>query len=315
MPQRVTRKWRPPLAFIICGAMIGIVAVPVLALTYFRVAGNILGWAETAWLIIWLALISAATLGYLLWRLVLRPVTALTAHAHAVRAGRVDAPPSHFGTPEFSELGQSVIDMGDTLHNRAAGLRAYADHVSHELKSPLTAISGAAELLQGEVDPEDRASLATTIKEASGRMERLLADLRHHAQAGQRPDKGVALLSDVAKDVTGIKITITITTDGKVPMPADDLNAVLTHLAQNASAHGADKLTLDWNENILQIQDNGSGVAKGNQTRLFDPFFTTTREQGGTGMGLSIVKALVEAHGGKIVLGQAENGARFDISF
>lgn len=313
MPQHVTRKWRPPLALIICGAMVGIVAVPVLALTYFRVAGNILGWGETAWLIIWLALISAATLGYLLWRLVLRPVTALTAHARAVKAGRIDAPPSQFGTPEFSELGQSVIEMGETLHNRAAGLRAYADHVTHELKSPLTAITGAAELLQGEVDPSDRAALAATIKEASGRMERLLADLRRHAQAGQRPDRGSAVLSEVAAAITGPGIEIV--GDGRVPMPADDLHAVLTHLAQNAAAHGADCLTLDWQNGSLRVQDNGSGVAKGNRTRLFDPFFTTTRAQGGTGMGLSIVQALIEAHGGKIVLAEAENGARFDIFF
>lgn len=313
MPQRVRRKWRPPLAFIICGAMVGIVAVPVLALTYFRVAGNILGWGETAWLIIWLALISAATLGFLLWRLVLRPVTALTAHARAVKAGRIDTPPSQFGTPEFSELGQSVIDMGDTLQNRAAGLRAYTDHVTHELKSPLTAITGAAELLQGEVDPQDRAALAATIKEASGRMERLLADLRRHAQAGQRPDTGVAILSEVVGGVTGIAVQVT--SDGAVPMPPDDLHAVLTQLAQNAAAHGADRLILHWDKGVLRIQDTGAGVAKGNQTRLFDPFFTTTRAQGGTGMGLSIVRALVEAHGGKIAYVEADNGARFDISF
>ncbi len=313
MPQRVTRKWRPPLALIVCGAMVGIVAVPVLALTYFRVAGNVLGWGETAWLIIWLALISAATLGYLLWRLVLRPVRALTAHARDVRAGRAPQPPAQFGTPEFSDLGQSMIDMGETLQNRATGLRAYADHVTHELKSPLTAISGAAELLQGDVDPEDSAALAATIKEASGRMERLLADLRRHAQAGQRPDSGRVELSFAA---TGLgDLHIDVIRDGTVPMPHDDLRAVLTHLSQNAAAHGATKLTLDWHGACLHVRDDGNGVPKGNQARLFDPFFTTTREQGGTGMGLAIVRALVEAHGAKIVLIDTAKGARFDITF
>ena len=314
MSGHVKRKWRPPLTFIICGAMVGIVVVPVLGLTYYRVAGNLLGWAETAWLILWLSIISATILGFLLWRLVLRPVTTLTKHARAMKAGRTDAqPPTHFGTPEFSELGQSVIDMGETLHNRAAGLRAYANHVTHELKSPLTAISGAAELLQGEVDPADRAALAATISDAAARMERLLADLRRHAQAGQRPDTGQADLSAVAARLTGAKVVVGET--GSVPMPEEDLEAALSQLVQNAAAHGATRVRLDWQRGVLAVQDNGSGVAKGNKPRIFDPFFTTTRAQGGTGMGLSIVQALVGAHGGKIEHVETQSGACFEISF
>lgn len=314
MPGRVRQKWRPPLAFIICGAMAGIVAVPVLGLTYFRVAGNVLGWAETAWLILWLAVVSAAILGYLLWRLVLRPVTALTVHAKAMKAGRAGvAPPSQFGTPEFSELGQSVIDMGETLNNRATGLRAYADHVTHELKSPLTAILGAAELLQGAVEDADRATLAATVQQAAGRMEVLLADLRRHAQAGQRPDAGSADLADAAAQITGVQVSVQ--SDGQVPMPADDLQAALMQLAQNAAAHGATKIELHWANRVLRVRDNGVGVAAGNRARIFDPFFTTTRAQGGTGMGLSIVQALMGAHGGQIALMETDQGACFEVTF
>ena len=314
MSKRVVRKWRPSLPLIICGAMVGIVAVPVLALTYFRVAGNVLGWAETAWLIVWLALISAAILGALLWRLVLRPVTALTVHAQAMKSGRTQTPPPRqFGTPEFSALGQSVIDMGESLNNRANGLRAYADHVTHELKSPLTAISGAAELLQGDMKPADRDALASTIKDAAIRMERLLADLRRHAQAGQRPDKGEVQLSEVAAALSDLEVSVT--DDGTVPMPPDDLQATLTQLVQNAAEHGATKVSLAWDGEVLRVHDNGTGIAQGNQTRVFDPFFTTTRAQGGTGMGLSIVRALVAAHGGKIALVPSETGTAFEIGF
>ena len=98
-------------------------------------------------------------------------------------------------------------------------------------------------------------------------------------------------------------------------MNADDLHAVLTQLAQNASAHGASCLDLRWVDDTLQIKDNGSGVAPGNRSRLFDPFFTTTRSDGGTGMGLSIARALLGAHGGKIEFVPTDQGARFDISF
>ncbi|MBD3665759.1 ATP-binding protein [Sulfitobacter aestuariivivens] len=314
MSQQVRRKWRPPLALIIIGAMAGIVALPVIGIAYFRLAGNILSSRETVLVLLGLAIVAAAILGYLLWRLVLRPVTALTRHARAMKAGRVGAPPpAQFGTPEFSDLGQSVIDMGETLHNRAAGVRAYADHVTHELKSPLTAITGASELLQGAVDDADRAALADTIKVAAQRMETLLSDLRDHAAAGGARKEGHAMLGNVAGTLTGIEAFVV--RDGRVPMPAEDLHAVLVQLAQNATGHGATRLDLEWDAPVLRVADDGTGVAQGNQARIFDPFFTTTRTDGGTGMGLSIVRAMVEAHGGKIVFVQGDGGARFDITF
>lgn len=312
MQPRVRRKWRPPLALVVGGTLAGVLGVPLVGIAYFRVAGNVLGWAETSWLIAWMAVVATAILGFLLWRLVLRPVYALTAHARAMKAGRLDAPlPAHFGTPEFSELGQSVIDMGTTLHSRADSLRAYAGHVTHELKSPLTAIAGAAELLQDADNDPDRADLARTIGQAAARMEALLVDLQAHAAAGLARSGGVCALSDVTVD----GIAVEVTQDGSVPMPLEDLRAVVQQFAQNATAHGADQLLLGWQDGVLSVQDNGRGVAMGNRDRVFDPFFTTTRDQGGTGMGLSIVQALVAAHGGQVSYVPSEGGARFEVRF
>ena len=314
MQPRVRHKWRPPLALVVGGTLAGVLGLPLVGIAYFRVAGNVLGWAETSWLIAWMAVVATAILGFLLWRLVLRPVYALTAHARAMKAGRLDAPlPAHFGTPEFSELGQSVIDMGTTLHNRATSQRAYTDHVTHELKSPLTAIAGAAELLQDAGTAQDRADLARTIADAAHRMEHLLDELRAHTAAGMARSGGVSRLSEAAAEVEGL--TLTITDDGDVPMPQDDLAAVLRQFAQNAATHGADRLELAWQQRVLSVQDNGRGVATGDQARLFDPFFTTTRDQGGTGMGLSIVQALVGAHGGQVQFVPGPSGARFEMRF
>jgi two-component system, OmpR family, sensor kinase len=314
VPQRVRAKWRPPLALIVGGAMAGIVAVPLVGILWFRVAGNTMAPAETAWLIVGTAIASALILGYLLWRLVLRPVTQLTAHARAVKAGRGDvAPPAHFGTPEFGALGQSMIDMGETLQNRNAGLRAYAEHVTHELKSPLTAILGAAELLQDGGPPEEAAALARTIAESATRMERLLADLRAHATARRERAEGQARLAEV---VAGLETPLLrVVCDGTVPMPVEDLGALLTQMAQNARAQGAGRLDLSWGHGALILADDGPGVAPGDRVRIFDPFFTTTRAAGGTGMGLSIVRALVEAHGGQIRLLPEGPGARFEVRF
>ena len=313
MQQRIRRKWRPPLGVVIGGTLLGVLALPMLAVGYFKLAGNILGWYETAQLFGFMAVLATAILGFLLWRLVLRPTRALTVHARAMKAGRIRTNlPTHFGTHEFSQLGQSVIDMGETLNNRADGLRAYADHVTHELKSPLTAITGAAELLDDHGMP-DQADLARIIREAAARMEALLSDLQRHAAAGQQGAEGRADLDDVSLEVKGAALRVQ--QGGLVPMPREDLRAVLEQLVQNAAAHGADEVTLDWRDDVLRVQDNGTGVPMGDQSRMFDPFFTTRRESGGTGMGLSIVRALVQSHGGQIRFVPSQKGACFEIAF
>jgi signal transduction histidine kinase len=308
-------KWRPSLALVIGGGLAGVLFTPLVGIVYFRLWGNILGWGEAAWLVGWIAVIATTILGLLLWRLVLRPVYALTAHAKAVKAGQIDAPrPQHFGTPEFRELGQSVFEMGAVLQGRAASVRAFTDHVTHELKSPLTSMQGAAELLQSaDLNEEDRVALCQTVSTAGQRMDALLNDLRRHAIASQSAGVGTCLLSDAIP--SDLQIQVTVSGDEVVPMAVVDLTAIIVQLAQNAVAHGADQLDLDWDCERLIVSDNGAGVASGNRERIFDPFFTSRRNQGGTGMGLAIVRNLLTAHGARIVLLDSIKGASFEINF
>jgi len=314
--RQVSGKWRPPLALVIGGTLAGVLCLPLIAIGYLKIAGDVLGWREMAFVFGWMAIFATCILGFLLWRLVLRPVYALTSHARAVREGRGDvAPPQQFGTPEFSELGRSVIDMGKTLQSRAASLRAYADHVTHELKSPLTAISGAAELLQSDLSDADRLALAGTIADASARMEHLLDDLRRHAAATQAGGSGSAVLSEVARAIQAGDLKVEIGQDGTLPLPAGDLTVVLTQLAKNADEHGARQLLLNWSGEVLSVNDDGTGIADGNQARVFDPFFTTRRDIGGTGMGLSIVATLLSARGARIELVPTPKGTLFEITF
>ena len=64
----------------------------------------------------------------------------------------------------------------------------------------------------------------------------------------------------------------------------------------------------------VKISDNGEGISPNNRTQIFDSFFTTRREQGGTGMGLAIVRAVLEAHGGTIRLADSDSGAAFELT-
>ena len=311
---RIRRKWRPPLALILGGTLGAVFLVPLLGLVYLRLWGNVLGWGEAAWLIFWLALAATGVLAVLLWRLVLRPVRALTVYARAKQRGEDVQAPDHVGTPELGTLAASVMAMGDSLNSRAEGLRAYAGHVTHELKSPLTAIRGAAELLQGNPSDAERAALSGTISEAADRMQTLLDDLARHARAAESAGPGSARLTEAIATLEA-PVQVTVAGDAELPMAAEDIRTILTQLIGNAADHGATEVTLLATPDQLAITDNGPGISDGNRDRIFDPFFTTRREAGGTGMGLSIVRRLVEARGARIRLDESAGGATFVIAF
>lgn len=308
MSRRVTAKWRPPLAFVLGGTLAAVFFLPLVGIVWFRIAGGVLGWAETSWMIAWMAFMATAVLGFLLWRLVLRPMRALTVYAQTV--GEADAP-THFGTPEFSALGQAVLDMTATLRGRAAVLRTYADHVTHELKSPLTVVRGAAELLDDPgLSDADRGRMLANIRDAVVRMEALLDGQRALAHAQEPMPAGECRLSEVLADLDHV----TVLRDGMVPLPRAAMDLVVGHLVGNALAHGAQTVTLDLLADRLLIADDGPGISVGNRDRVFDPFFTTRRDLGGTGMGLPIVQRMLEAQGAEIAL-LDQPGAVFEIRF
>ena len=92
---------------------------------------------------------------------------------------------------------------------------------------------------------------------------------------------------------------------------------MFSHLADNAVRHGATALSVrrvagDGKARI-RVCDDGTGIAEQHRARVFEPFFTTRREDGGTGMGLGIVRALVRGHGGSIEVVGSAHGAAFEI--
>jgi two-component system, OmpR family, sensor kinase len=318
MSGRVRDKWRPPLTLVIGGTLAVVLGLPVLGIAWFKLAGNILGWLETAQLFGAVGIVATGVLAFLLWRLVLRPLARLSAYAQAVREGRFDvSPPKHYGTREFGALGRSVIDMAETLQGREAVLRSYADHATHELKGPLTVLRGAAELLDSpDLSPEDRSRLLARIDEAADRMSALLDAQRLLARAQEPLARGQARISPLMAElqVEHPTLDLMLEADAVLPLSADGLRLVLDHLLGNAAAHGATEVRLSAVPGRLRVADNGPGVSPGNRDRIFDPFFTTRREAGGTGMGLPIVRRMLEAHGASIALVDGP-GAVFEVTF
>jgi len=310
MQQRVTRKWRPPLALVLAGTLAAIIAVPLFAVAVLRIAGGVMGWFEISLMLFWLGVIATSILAFLLWRLVLRPVWSLTAYAQAVTEGDTSGAPTHLGTPEFTDLAAAVLEMSATLQGREAVVRTYADHVTHEFKSPLTVIRGATELLSDPELPEvERARLLGRLGQATDRMTDLLDAQRAFARAQEPLPKGTSVLSEVA---VGLKAVVV--TDGPVPLHPEVLRLVLEHLVNNAHTHGASDVLLSVDQGVLRVADNGPGVSDGNRARIFDPFFTTRRDAGGTGMGLAIVQRMLATQGAEIALVAGE-GAVFEVQF
>lgn len=318
---RIRRKWRPTLALVIGGTLAAVLLAPTVGLVVVKFLWGYMRFRYAALLVGIGVLLITIVLGWLLWRLILRPVQRLSAESRAFAAGEVErfSPQSRYGTQELQELGQSVLHMAESLHNRQETVRTYTSHVTHELKSPLTALIGAAELLEAEgLSEEQRAQLLGTVRQSADRMQDLLEGLRQMARAREPLGQGASTLDKVLVDLAGeypaLKVQVT-GGDVSLPIPPKGLAVILRQMLGNAAAHGADRVFLEAMRGTLIIRDNGNGISQGNRDRLFEPFFTTRRETGGTGMGLAIVRSLLEVRGAGIAVLDSEQGAAFEIRF
>lgn len=257
-------------------------------------------------------------------RFITEPIRALTERTRAIAQGdRASMQPlTRHGTAEVAELSETFLRTARQLFDRSDDLAAFAAHVSHELKSPLTAIQGAAELIrdaEGDMTPEERAGFLTNIITDSGRLTLLVRRLLELARADARDvDKGtstVAGLADNLKRRSGVAVQIHDPDAVPLAVSAEKLEIILTNLIDNAASHGAAamRITADGRGGIVVV-DDGEGISPGNAARVFEPFFTTRRKSGGTGMGLPIIKALIEARYGTIRVGANDPGACFIIT-
>lgn len=318
MPGRITDKWRPSLALILGATLLSVLCFPVAGIVAIRVLSPLIGFREAGIVVAVAILVLTAALGWVLWRILLRPIRALAERAeNATRGGSLD-PLRHYGTREMRAMGQAIIDMGRVLQGREAVVRSYADHATHELKTPLTVVRGAVELLDNpDLTDADRTRLLARIDGAAERMTALLDAQRLLARAQEPLERGSTRLSALLPELEAAHpaLEIGLAGDTVLPMGADGMRMVLDHLLGNARRHGATKVSLQAQAEWLSVSDNGPGISAGNRDRIFDPFFTTRREDGGTGMGLAIVKRMLEAHGGEIALGSNAPGAVFEITF
>ena len=266
---------------------------------------------------------------------VVRPLQALVRQAQRATAGEKGAvmPLAHPVTQEVAELSQAVTTMAQHLEQRADYIRTFAAHVSHEFKTPLAAIRGAVELLRDHFDTmtaAERERFLGNLDQDAARLERLVRRLLElaradvmQASATDRAEVAAVLRRLAARyQDAGFKVAVVEPLPSvSVAMAEEVLESILSNLLDNARQHGGDAVSVtgavagSGADTVLRIEisDNGPGISAANAARVFEPFFTTARAQGGTGLGLAVVKALVTAHRGAIELLDSAAGTRLRI--
>jgi two-component system phosphate regulon sensor histidine kinase PhoR len=216
--------------------------------------------------------------------------------------------------------------------------REFTANVTHELKTPLTSISGYAEIIaSGLVKPDDIPNFANKIHKESGRLLSLISDIMELSQLDEKfsdeefaPVDLAGVAAEVAEDLrsNAEKHGITITVDTKTAVINGNRNQIyelIYNLCDNAIRYNRENgsvkiITGDDNEHpFVKVADTGIGIPEKHHKRVFERFYrvdkSRSKETGGTGLGLAIVKHITERHGGEISLESSEQGTTFTARF
>jgi len=279
-------------------------------------------------------LLSTAGAALLIFLPMRRRLQALEGAAHRLGTGDLTAHAPAGGHDEIARLADAFNRMAAQLAARDQALQVSDDlrrqmlaDVSHELKTPLTAMAGYADTLAMtdlDLDPATRARYLTTIRHETGRLQRIVADLLDLA----RHENGVGALHVRLFDVeqvfghlvrrherdasaAGVSIRTRVAEGADQVMgDPDRIEQALGNLVANALRHtstgGAIELVAEVTpaSTRLSVVDSGTGIAPQHLSRVFERLYKVdharTSGAGGSGLGLSIVKAIVERHGGAV---------------
>ncbi|AWY38573.1 two-component sensor histidine kinase [Pseudomonas putida] len=230
------------------------------------------------------------------------------------------------------EIRPFVVAINRLLERVAQSMesqRRFVADAAHELRSPLTALSLQAErLAAADMSPVARERLVQ-LRRGIDRGRNLIDQLLSLAGAQSAANRAVSKVSVLGvyrrvledllplAEIKHLDIGVDSTEDLQVLISEIDLTAVVKNLVDNAirytPVHGRVDLSLvrDKDEALLQIRDTGPGIATAEQLRVFDPFYRSLgTQESGSGLGLSIVKAIVERTGARVQLGFSDEQAR-----
>jgi two-component system, OmpR family, sensor kinase len=259
----------------------------------------------------------AAILSYIVARSIVRPIRRIGDATRALAADERHEPLPREGTEELASLADAFNAMTEQLAASREAERNFLLSVSHELKTPLTAIRGYAEAVEdGAIDPREA---AVTVTAEARRLERLVKDLLDLARMN-RTDFSVHNaeidLADVVEDAARryqqaaaeFGVTLRAVTDGPAPAiaDADRVLQVVSNLVENALrlTPAGGEVRVVAAPGVLRVEDTGPGLDDSDREHAFERFYLHERygreRSVGTGLGLAIVKELTQAMGGSV---------------
>src|SRR5262249_41370541 len=268
-------------------------------------------------------------LSMLLARTIAEPVGRLADSAEHVRRriqSRVEIPDFTHRRDEIGHLSGALRDMTNALYSRIEAIESFAADVAHELKNPLTSMRSAVETLPLARSEDSRSRLLAIIQHDVKRLDRLISDISDASRLDAELQRQEVAPVDVAKLLNTLvtvanevrredRVRVSLKFEGGTPndfvVPGHDsrLGQVIDNLIDNARsfspAEGTVRVVCRRLRRAVDIivDDDGPGIRPDALQRIFERFYTDRPEQGfgqNSGLGLSISKQIVEAHGGRI---------------
>ncbi|MGE5252102.1 MAG: sensor histidine kinase [Bacteroidota bacterium] len=241
------------------------------------------------------------------------PLDEMLAASNRVAEGDYSARVEEKGPPEIRSLARSFNSMASRLHVSDQQRRRMLADVTHELRTPLTVIQGNVEgLLDGLYSPSEE--ILRSILDETQLLSRLVDDLRTLAlaesgalQLEKESTDLAALVRETAgsfqsrAEAGGVRLEVDAPDPVIVDVDPTRIREVLSNLISNALRYTprGGTVQIRCQDGVVTVLDNGPGIAPEEMPHIFERFYRS-RDSGGMGLGLSIAKYLVEAHGGEI---------------
>lgn len=267
-----------------------------------------------------------ASISFLLIYFIISPISALTKYALDVRDGKTVNLPK-FPKGEMFLLGDAFLQMKEALDGRKY-VEKYIQTLTHEMKSPITAISGAAEILSEDISLDDQKKFTEVISKECKRLVKFTEDIMTHVSlqnnytGSRNPININEIISkirsdfDTQLDLKKISLESDISESFTIIGDLFLVQKAVSNIIGNAIDFSPEnsKITIKTNVDnfykIIEIQDNGLGIPKWAIEKVFDQFFSLPRpdtNQRSSGLGLSMVREIMKIHNGKIEIKNADN--------
>jgi signal transduction histidine kinase len=275
--------------------------------------------------------IAAGFLGFVMSRTALRPLARVTKAANTIATGRLDTRLDPEDDPDLDQLVDSFNDMADAVQTRIEREQRFASDVSHELRSPVTALAAAVDVIVARRDDftERNQQAIDIVASQVKRFDRTVIDLlelsRMDAGASESNVDDVDLADFIGRVMNrygfaGVPFDVS-SSDGATTTGLLDrrrIERIIVNLLENARDHagGAKRVTLHATVEffLIGVEDDGPGIAVSERERIFERFArgSASRNSTGSGLGLAIVAEHARALGGTAsVENSSSGGARF----